>query len=294
MKEITDKDIHPNLRVPWKSKADEFIPDLPNKINYEERLKYEESVKEYETKNPISSKIKEIPHLKLNAPKFDYESAWDEVQKLDQDSFSQCNLRNYKETLQKGPLLHPHWYSKTMVNYTPYSWTGQGKQAKEEAAWAYPEFQPYAASIVDKSPTLSSEDMQFYKTEIYDQLPTTTNFINEHIADKTYRMHVWKIKDGGYLNWHNHIRLPWQSNVIVNDKAIVHLALHTHPDINMLVKKNDKIYAEHYSPGETWVFNYIYDHAVDNPTTVFRCHIVFYVPLTDKKFCKLVERSLQK
>lgn len=292
MREITDNDIHPNLRVPWKSQQDEFISDLPNKINYEERAKYEESVKRYEITNPISAKIKEIPHLKLNTPKFDYLSAWEEVQKLDQDSFNQCNLRNYKETLEKGPLLHPHWYSKTMVNYTPHSWTGQGKQAKEEAAWAYPEYQPYAASIVDSVPRLNSEDMQFYKTEIYDQLPTVTNFINEHIADTTYRMHVWKIKDGGYLNWHNHIRLPWQSDVIVNDKAIIHLPLHSHPDVNMLVRKDEKIYAEHYATGESWVFNYIYDHAVDNPTDVFRCHIVFYVPLTDKKFCKLVENSL--
>lgn len=292
MREITEKDIHPNLRVPWKSKADKFVPNLPNKINYIQRSKYEESVKEYEFKNPISSKIKDIPHLKLNIPKFDYKTAWEEVQKLNQDSFNRCNLRNYKETLEKGPLLHPHWFSKTMVNYTPHSWTGQGKQAKEEAAWAYPEYQPYAANIVDNVPRLNSEDMKFYKTEVYNQLPTITSFINEHIADTTYRMHIWKIKDGGYLNWHNHIRLPWHSDVIVNDKAIVHLPLYTHPDVSMLVKKQDKIYAEHYATGEAWVFNYIYDHAVDNPTDVFRCHVVFYVPLTDKKFCNLLERSL--
>lgn len=292
MKEITDNDIHPKLRVPWKSQEDEFIPDLPNKISYDEKIKYEESVKLYEKNNPVSAKIKEIPHLKLKLPKFDYISAWNEVQQIDESTYSRCNLRNYKETQEKGPLLHPHWYSKTIINYTPHSWTGQGKQAKEEAAWAYPEYQPYASSIVDKVPRLNSEDMKFYETEIYDQLPTITGFINEHIADTTYRMHIWKIKDGGYLNWHNHARLPWHSDVIVNDKAIIHLPLYTHKDVKMLVRKNNKIYAEHYSEGEAWVFNYIYDHAVDNPTNVFRCHIVFYVPLTDKKFCKLVESSL--
>lgn len=292
MKEITNNDIHPNLRVPWKSQEDEFVPNLPNKINYDEKIKYEESVKLYEQNNPVSAKIKEIPHLKLDLPKFDYVTAWNEVQQIDENTYSRCNLRNYKETQEKGPLLHPHWYSKTMVNYTPHSWTGQGKQAKEEAAWAYPEYQPYASSIVDSVPRLNSEDMKFYKTEIYAQLPTITNFINTYIADTTYRMHIWKIKDGGYLNWHNHARLPWHSDVIVNDKAIIHLPLYTHPDVKMLVRKEDKIYAEHYNTGESWIFNYIYDHAVDNPSDVFRCHVVFYVPLTDKKFSSLIERSL--
>lgn len=292
MKIIDENTIHPNLQVPWKSQEDEFVPDFDKKVDLEEKQRYEAQIAKYEQENPVSARIKEIPHIKLNLPKFDYEQAWNEVQQLDEDTYSRCNLRNYKETQEKGPLLHPHWYSKTMVNYTPHSWVGQGKQAKEEAAWAYPEYQSYAASIVDDVARLNSEDMEFYKTEIYDQLPTITSFINKHIADTTYRMHVWKIKDGGYLNWHNHARLPWHSDVIVNDKAIVHLPLYTHPDVNMLVRKEGKIYAEHYTPGEAWIFNYIYDHAVDNPTDVFRCHIVFYVPLTDKKFAKLVEESL--
>ena len=292
MKIINEKDIHPNLQVSWKSKEDKFVPDFDKQVDHEEKQKYVEKIKQYEYENPVSAKIKEIPHLKLDLPVFDYEQAWQEVQKLDEESYSRCNLRNYKETQERGPLLHPHWYSKTMINYTPHSWTGQGKQAKEESAWAYPEYQKYAASIVDNVPRLNSEDMKFYKTEIYDQLPTVTNFIDKHIADNKYRMHIWKIKDGGYLNWHNHARLPWHNDIIVNDKAIVHLPLYTDPKVNMLVRKNDIIYGEHYSPGEAWVFNYVYDHAVDNPTDVFRCHIIFYVPLTDKKFCRLVERSL--
>lgn len=291
MKEITDNDIHPKLRVPWKSQEDEFVPEFDKQIDAETLRKYEDELNEYEKVNPTSKLIKHIPHIKLDVPAIDYEQAWKEIQTIDQDKFAYCNLRNYKETLEKGPLKHPHWCGLSMVNYTPYSWTGQGKQAKEEATLAYPQFQEPATKLIDTK-QLESNDMQFYKTEIYDQIPTVANFINEYIADTTYRVNVWKIREGGYLNWHNHARLPWHRGLTLNDKAIIHIPIYSHPDVNMLVRKDGKIYSERYNPGEAWVFNYIYDHAVDNPTDVFRCHIVLYVPLTDKKFCNLVERSL--
>ena len=289
---IDEKQIHPNLRVPWKSKEDKFVPDFDKQFDESEIRKFELKVKNYELENPISEKIKEIPHIKLDLPEIDYIKSWDEVQTIDMNTYSQVNLRNYKETKEKGPLLHPHWYSKTLINYTPDSQACQGKQAKEEAAWAYPEYQPYASKIVDGVSRLNSEDMKFYETEVYSSVPTITRFIKKYICDTTYRMHIWKIKDNGYLNWHNHARLPWHNDVIVNDKAIVHLPLYTDFKVNMLVRKNGTIYGEHYSPGTAWVFNYIYDHAVNNPTDVFRCHVVFYVPLTDKKFTKLLERSI--
>lgn len=291
MKEITDNDIHPRLRVPWKSAEDEFVPDFNTKVDPELLQKYQNEVDTYEAANPTSKKIKHIPHIKLDLPLLDYEKAWQEVQSIPQEKFAYCNLRNYNETLEKGPLHHPHWCGLSMVNYTPFSWTGQGKQAKEEATLGYPEYQPQATKLI-ATKQLESDDMEFYRTEIYNQLPTVANFINEHIADRTYRVNVWKIHAGGYLNWHNHARLPWHSGLTLNDKAIIHIPLYTHPDVKMLVKKEGKIYSERYNHGEPWVFNYIYDHAVDNPSDVFRCHIVLYVPLTDKKFCSLVERSL--
>lgn len=291
MKVITENDIHPKLRVPWESKEDKFIPDFNKRIDPNLLAQYEKELFDYESANPTSALIKDVPHIKLDLPSFDYTQAWNEIQTIDENKFAYCNLRNYKETQEKGPLTHAHWCGLSSVNYTPHSWTGQGKQAKEEATLAYPQYQERAAKLID-SKQLESEDMNFYRTEIYDQIPTVSNFIKEHIADKTYRVNVWKIKEGGYLNWHNHARLPWHRGLTLNDKAIIHIPIYTHPDVKMLVRKDEKIYAERYNPGEAWVFNYIYDHAVDNPTDIFRCHIVLYVPLTDKKFCELVERSL--
>lgn len=291
MKVITDKDIHPKLRVPWKSQEDEFVPDFDKHVDPELLEKYQRELDEYETANPTSKKIKHIPHIKLDLPLLDYEQAWKEIQSIPQEKFAYCNLRNLQETKEKGPLKHPHWCGLSMVNYTPYSWTGQGKQAKEEATLEYPQYQQKATTLIDHK-QLESDDMEFYRTEIYDQVPTVADFINTHIADRTYRVNVWKIHAGGYLNWHNHARLPWHRGLTLNDKAIIHIPIYTDPRVKMLVRKDDRIYAERYNAGESWVFNYIHDHAVDNPSDVFRCHIVLYVPLTDKKFCSLVERSI--
>ena len=288
MKIVKIENLHPQLRVPWTSKEDVFEHFSP------EEDAYNEIAKDYEAANPVSAMLKHIPHFKLDIPEFDHARAWAEVQEIPMDTYSRANLRNYEETTAKGKVEHPHWYSNTMVNYTPRSSDCQGKQSKEEAAVAYPEYQENAAKILGKVPRLNSVDMNFYETETYAKLPYITNFIKEHIADDTFRMHIWKIKGEGYLNWHNHIKLPWHSDVIINDKAIVHIPLYTHPDVEMLVNKEGTIYSEHYEVGSSWIFNYIYDHAVDNPSDVFRCHIVFYVSLSNKKFADLCLKSSNK
>jgi hypothetical protein len=95
------------------------------------------------------------------------------------------------------------------------------------------------------------------------------------------------------LNWHNHARLPWHSDVIANDKAIVHIPIVTDPGIRMLVRTDDKkIYSEHYAPGNAYVFNNVKDHAVENNTMVDRLHVAIFVPYHDKKFINLLDRSV--
>ena len=98
---IDEKQIHPNLRVPWKSKEDKFVPDFDKQFDESEIRKFELKVKNYELENPISEKIKEIPHIKLDLPEIDYIKSWDEVQTIDMNTYSQVNLRNYKERFKE-------------------------------------------------------------------------------------------------------------------------------------------------------------------------------------------------
>ena len=255
-----------------------------------------ESIKQildYEKKYPYSNITKDIPHIKLNIPPFDYEKAKVEVDNAIGSAFMPINMATTAETIENGPNYHRHWGSRALINYTPHSHLWFNKQSKECATRDMPEFQPHASSIIDNVPRLNLEDMKYYKTDLYDKLPYITKFIFEHICDTSYRAFIWKIGHDGYLNWHNHARLPWHSDVIANDKAIVHIPIVSDPNIKMLVRMDDKtIYSEHYNPGNAYVFNNVKDHAVENTTTIDRLHVAVFVPYHDKKFIKLLDSSI--
>lgn len=255
-----------------------------------------ESVKkilDYEEKYPYSKITKEIPHIKLDIPTFDYGKAKEEIDKAIGSAFVPINMSTTAETLENGPNFQRHWASRAFINYTPHSHLWFNKQSKECATRDMPEYQPYASSIIDKVSRLNLEDMKYYKTDLYNRLPYITKFIFEHICDTSYRAFVWKMGHNGYLNWHNHARLPWHSDVIANDKAIVHIPIVSDPKIKMLVRMDDQtIYNEYYKPGNAYVFNNIKDHAVENITNIDRIHVVVFVPYHDKKFIKLLDKSI--
>lgn len=248
---------------------------------------------EYEKKYPYSHITKEIPHIKLNIPEFDHKRAKAEVENAIGSSFIPINMSTTAETIKDGPNFHRHWGSRALINYTPHSHLWFNKQSKECATRDMPEYQPYASSIVDSVSRLNLEDMQYYKTDLYDKLPYITSFIFDYICDTSYRAFIWKMGHDGYLNWHNHARLPWHSDVIANDKAIVHIPIVTDPNIRMLVRMDDgTIYSEHYAPGGAYVFNNVKDHAVENNTSVDRLHVAVFVPYHDEKFIKLLDKSI--
>ena len=146
--------------------------------------------------------------------------------------------------------------------------------------------------MLNTAPRLNLDDMEYYQTDLYDRMPYIIDYIKQHIADKTYRVQIWLIGNHGYLNWHNHASLPWHTDIIMNDKAIVHLPIRSDPNIRMLVRMDGKIYGEYYEPGNTYLFNNIKDHAVENNTNVDRIHVVAFVPYNDPKFVDLLERSM--
>jgi len=65
-----------------------------------------------------------------------------------------------------------------------------------------------------------------------------------------------------------------------NDKVRVHIPIETSLDVmfhvwsdNPLLRQDDKV-SVHFAPGEAWVFNGWYFHAVSNPSTHSRIHLV--------------------
>lgn len=264
-----------------------------NDLSPEHQAKFLAERDAYEERAPWSKITKHEPHIKLDIPHFDVDRAWNEIQQYALPIMTPINMRNTEETEAKGGDYHHSWTSAALVNYTPHSDKWFQKQSKECATRAYPELQPRANSIINSVPRLNLEDMEYYKTPLSEQLEYINDFIFTHICDKSYRAFIWGMKHEGYLNWHNHARLPWHKDLITNDKAIVHIPVITHPDIKMLVEIDDKIYAEHYEPGKAYIFNNIHDHAVQNDTGVDRYHISVFVPWYDKKFTKLLERSYE-
>jgi len=257
-----------------------------------EKTAYVEKLDLYEKNNPYSKLMKSVPHLKLDVPPFDAKRSHEEIVKHIGDDFVPINMRNVLETEEHGPINHQHWSARAIINYTPHSDKWLQKQSKESATWKYPELQPRANKLINKVPRLELDDMEYYKTDLYDKLSYTSNYIFENIADNTYKVFIWRIGKEGYLNWHNHAKLPWHKDLVVNDKAIVHLPVITHPDIRMIVDINDTLYSEYYEPGSAYVFNGIQDHAVENKTDVNRLHVVAFIPWNDPKFEKVLERSL--
>lgn len=252
-----------------------------------------EKILEYQKKYPYSKITQEIPHITLNIPEFDHKKAKAEVDEAIGSAFIPINMATTKESIDDAPNYHRHWGARALINYTPHSHLWFNKQSKECATTDMPEYQPYASSIINDVPRLNLEDMKYYKTDLFKRLPYITNFIFENICDTSYRAFIWKMGHDGYLNWHNHARLPWHSDVIANDKAIVHIPIVSDPNIKMLVRMDDgTIYSEHYAPGKAYVFNNVKDHAVENTTNVDRLHVAVFVPYHDKKFIELLDRSL--
>jgi hypothetical protein len=238
----------------------------------------------------LAQSLAKIPHLRLKIPPFNYQKAIDEVQPLLTDIVN-CNLRRPDESELLGPDYQPYWAGRAIVNYSASSTEFFCKQAKESSTQLYPHLQE--AALDSGNERLTVTDMKYYKTEIYNQLPYITDFISRYISQNTYRCWIWVIKKNGYLNWHNHGRLPWHNDFILYDKAIVHLPLITSPKSLMLVKKSDIIYGQHYAPGESWLFNPVEDHAVDNSRNPNdRIHITVFCPLDDPVFLNLAKTSL--
>jgi hypothetical protein len=254
---------------------------------------YKRKLNRLEEKYPILKKLNKIPHLKLDLLDFDYKRAHKEILKATNDIFIPSNLHNFFETQKFGVLNHTHWSNRTLVNYSYDSNNFVGQRDKEHASMVFPELQPVAKKLLEQNKDLSHNDMFYYKTDLYDQMPYITNYIEKNVCDNRYRIILSKIKSKGVIEWHNHTNVNWNKDIKVNESLFLHIPVVSHSLVEMLVKIEDQVYSEYYIPGNLYIFNNIYDHAVINNSDIDRLHIVIMLPWSDLKLLNTIERTIK-
>lgn len=250
--------------------------------------KYLEKIENLKKRYKHFEIISNIPHIQLDLPKFDYKIANDQITKATKDQYTPINSRNYYETVEQGPGEHQYWSARALINYSTDSDKFFGNKDKEFATLSVPGFQKRAKKLLDENKELTLDDMEYYQTDIYKLVPYVTDYINTYICDKSYRIFLWKLKANGHIEWHNHSNLLWNKNLEVNESILVHIPIITNPLVEMLVKINDTVYSKYYEPGNVYIFNNTYDHAVINNWNMDRLHIVIMIPWTDKKIENLI------
>lgn len=264
-----------------------------NDLSTDQYNVYLKKIKELGSKYEHFEILTNIPHLRLDLPKFDYVTANTQILDATNNIFTPINMRNYRDTIESGPKDHPYWSARALINYSYNSDRFFGNRDKEFATLAAPEFQPAAKKLLDQNQELTLEDMSYYQTDIYKLLPYITNYIS-NICDQSYRIYLWKLKAKGMIEWHNHSNLLWNKNLEVNEATLVHIPVITHPAVKMLVKIHDTVYQKYYEPGNAYIFNNSYDHAVINESDIDRLHIIVMIPWADKKIADLVNRTIEQ
>jgi len=258
-------------------------------------------IHKYEADNPVILKIRHRPHIQLKLPQFDLEAARSEVYKFyTGNDFMELDMKGVPPEQGGQPYpfngTHAWWSSRALVNYIPESKGVWGKDDRDLAIANYPHLQQKAINIKDHRPFL--QDMNFYKTEVWDALPYITNYIMTHLcSDFSFmrRTHLYRLKQRGCLTFHNHRLLPWEHEEAPHDEGIIHIPLYTHESCKMLTQIGDSdwIDAQHYAEGEVWLLNTYMNHAVDATSCpIDRLHLTIMVDFADPKFAQLIERSM--
>jgi hypothetical protein len=265
-----------------------------NDLTTEQYTVYLTKLKELENKYEHFKILNSIPHLKLDSPTFDYNVANNQILTATNNNYTPINLNNYFDTHREGPIDHPFWSARALINYSSHSDRFFGNRDKEFAALTFPELQPFANQKLKQGKELTLEDMKYYQTDIYNLLPYITSYIHDYICDISYRIYLWKLKANGIIEWHNHSNLLWNKNLEVNESILVHIPIITTPTVEMLVRINDAVYSKHYELGNAYIFNNNYDHAVINNSEIDRVHIIVMIPWSDKKIANLVKKTVMR
>ena len=248
---------------------------------------------QYEAKYPSLVAIRDIPHLQLDISEaIDMDSVLRELAPV----LGEPGYQPFIIT-EEPRRINDLWTAKALINLSPDHvdefWRPNWL---ELAATEHAEWQPRAAEIM-QTRKLRANDMQFYKTQLWDRLPTISSYISRNISDDFYRVHIGRLSPHGFLTFHNH-RKPKSDDGFPYGEIIVHLALITDQRCTMYVRDqqdDDKVYGQHYAAGQTWLFNSWLDHAADcTQLDYHRVHLTMWCRIEDDKFRDLLERSLIK
>lgn len=251
---------------------------------------YKNYTKKLNQANEDTKKLNSIPHLKLDLPNFNYNVAYQEITKAIGDNFTPiecCDYTNIKGIRTK----HDTWSSSALVNYIPYSDRYFSYYDREDSAVNFPNLQPEAYELFKSNKPIGYKHMRYYKTEIYKKMSYITSYLEKYVYNTSYRVLIWKLAAGGSIGWHHHSNK--QGNTDINDNIIVHLPVMSHPDVKMMVRINNNLYEEYYAPGNAYIFNSVYDHAVINNSNVDRLHIIAMLPFKDEKIWKIIKKSFK-
>lgn len=220
----------------------------------------------------ISDRIKEIPHLKL--------PAMVDVAALSAEIFSvQHNLMPFRVDAGNRDLVS---------GFGNLNVTGLVDVA------ANPNYASVHLPILAKAdPTLAKVRESCIPTDLGSVMPQTLAAIRS-IGETPARCKLSCLPAGASVPGHTH------HHVTGYDEQIVHIALTTHPAVDMIIRRGRIEFRQHYAPGEVWLFNNWHEHAVENNSPEDRYHLWLNYYLKDDKGQKinlrlwdLIERALE-
>lgn len=234
----------------------------------------------------LAEKLKTIPHLNLTSylPKIPLE---DILQELDQ--FSEEDFQPYTNGLIRQDYLEKvgsSWKGLCLIEYC--------KEGKHHIDY----------KTTDNHNLTFNENNQCLPTDIGRLMPKTVNYLST-ITARPDRTRLLKLYPGGDATWHSHYHLAKSGIVSIDGESLVNpviqIPLITNDNVFMLVSKEDprkdrscKRYAEHYSPGEIWIFNsYHYHNTVNNGRSP-RYHIMMYANLDDEVLLPILEKAVSE
>jgi hypothetical protein len=266
----------------------ENIP-VHDSINTMDESTYQNYIEKLKHANELTKQLNSIPHLKLELPEFDHQTALNEAMNCSNNNFSPIQNCDFRD--RHGPRTdHNTWSSRALVNYVPYSDQYCSFYDREDSAEDFPELQPEAWHNLKQGKAVGYQHMKYYKTEIYDKMPYTTSYLEKYVYNTSNRILLWKLAAGGKIGWHHHSNK--QGNTNVNDNIIVHFPIMTNPNVKMLVKIDNITHEHHYELGSAYVFNSVHDHAVTNYSNEDRIHIIVMIPFNDEKIWDTIKKSL--
>lgn len=131
------------------------------------------------------------------------------------------------------------------------------------------------------------EPTSLVKTDLWDDLPETGKLVEQVVTPSLCdRVLITRVAPYQRVNWHSHCEYEQHYT-----HAYIHIPLVSHKDVEMLVYMDHKINKQHYGEGEAWIINTQHNHAVNNPTSTTRYHLLILGSFEDPKLIQALAKA---